>query len=79
VPSQVLAQHVALTSNDFTLAALFRPAPPLVVLNLTADTGIATGNHGDSLISLPGGQQSITIEETTRLFTEVANLELGFS
>jgi hypothetical protein len=77
--SLALAEHIPLTSNDFTLAALVRPAPPLVVLELTADTGIATGNHGDTLTNGAGSQQPVLIEQTTRLFTEVANLELDFS
>jgi len=77
--SLALAEHIALTSTDFTLSALVRPASPLVVLDLSADTGIATGNHGGTLINVAGGQQPVLIEETTRLFTEVANLELDFS
>lgn len=77
--SLALAQHIPLTSNDFTLASLVRPTAPMVVLDVSADTGIATGNHGDTLLDTAGAQQAVQIEETTRVFTEVANLELDFS
>ncbi|MGB8020040.1 MAG: DUF6519 domain-containing protein, partial [Candidatus Nanopelagicales bacterium] len=76
---QVVAQHVALTDNDFTLAARSRPAPPLVVLDVTTDTGVATGNHGDSLMNAAGAQQPVAIEVTARMFAEAANLELAFT
>lgn len=76
---QVLAQHVALSGNDFTLAARSRPAPPLVVLDATMDTGVATGNHGDSLVTAAGALQPVAIEVTARMFTEAANLELAFT
>lgn len=74
--SELAAQHAVLTSNEFTLAGLFRSAVPLLVLNLIADTAIATGNHGDTV---PGPDEDQPfIEETTRLFTESVNLELRF-
>ncbi|MGC5221174.1 DUF6519 domain-containing protein [Micromonospora sp. DT81.3] len=76
--SQSLAQHTVLTSNEFTLAAIDDPVPPLVVLHLVADTGIATGNHGDALVVAGGAAQPVRVEETTRAFTEAANLELDF-
>ncbi len=77
--SLALALHIPLTSNDFTLASLVRPTTPLVVLDVSADTAIATGNHGDTLLDAAGAQQAVQIEETTRVFTEAANLELDFS
>jgi len=76
--SQLLAGHAALTSNEFTLAALSNPSPPLVVLRVVAETGVATGNHGDTL-AIPGVVQPVMVEVTTRAFTEAANLELEFS
>ena len=77
--SLVLAEHATLTGNDFTLAGVVNPTSPLVVLELAADTGIVTGNHGDTLVAPTGAQEPVVIEQTTRLFTEVANLELDFS
>lgn len=73
--SETVAQHSALTSNDFTLDSLppGQPPPDRLVAHVIGDTATYTGNHG-RLIDPAGGPA--TVLDVTRVSADAANLEL---
>lgn len=73
--TEIVSRHTALTSNDFTLAALpIGQVPPNgIVANVIGDTATYTGNHGR--VPAPGVAPSI-VRDITRTSAEAVNLEL---
>jgi hypothetical protein len=71
---QLAALHAVLTSNDYTLAGVPAPSGAVIVQHVYADTAIYTGNHG--AVTTGAGGQPVIIEQSVRLSTAAANLEI---
>ena len=73
---QLLARHVALGGNEFTLDGVVRPTAPLIVTDLVADTAVISTNHGRLVPDAAGGATPILVDQVTRTFVEGLDLEL---
>lgn len=73
---QLLARHVALGGNEFTLDGVARPTAPLIVTDLVADTAVISTNHGRLVPDAAGGATPILVDQVTRTFVEGLDLEL---
>lgn len=73
--SEVLARHVAITGNDFTLDCLRVGEPPAngMVAHVIGDTATYTGNHARFVVA---GAATVRILDATRASAEAANLEV---
>lgn len=73
---QLLARHVALGGNEFTLDGVVRPTAPVIVTDLVADTAVISTNHGRLVPDAAGGATPILVDQVTRTFVEGLDLEL---
>lgn len=76
--SVIVARHVGLVGNEFTLAGVPDAQEPTVLLRFVGETAVATANRGARIPGHNGGLIPATIEETTRAFAEAVNLDVTF-
>lgn len=79
VEGEVVARHVALTGNEFTLDQAPRAVPPVTVLAVVGDSVTVTGNHGRALADDTGAEQPVVVLTAVRARAEAGNLELALS